>query len=161
IVSGPPQGLLTVAILGSLWTASSAVEGMRTVLNRAYQVSEPPKFYWRRLMSILQIVLLTGVVIVVRSGLVIAPIALTAIAKHTGISIPLWIQEFFDKDFIFVGAGLLFFAIASLYYWLPNIKQSLWAVVPGAALVVLLWLAGAALVTFYLDNISQLNIIYG
>src|SRR5580704_18068742 len=27
IVSGPPQGLLTIAILGAIWTASSAVEG--------------------------------------------------------------------------------------------------------------------------------------
>ncbi len=35
IVNGPPQGLLTVAIIGIIWTASSAVEGLRTILNRA------------------------------------------------------------------------------------------------------------------------------
>src|SRR5579871_4005544 len=29
IISGPPQGLLTIAILGTIWTASSAVEGLR------------------------------------------------------------------------------------------------------------------------------------
>jgi membrane protein len=161
IISGPPQGLLTVAILGAIWTASSAVEGMRTVLNRAYQVSEPPNYYWRRLMSILQIVLFTMIIITVMSVLVLAPLMLLAFTGFTGIEVPIEIQNFFVKDFVYVGALLLFLAIASLYYWLPNIKQSLWAVLPGALMVVVLWIAGAAIVTFYLDNVNQLNIIYG
>jgi membrane protein len=60
-----------------------------------------------------------------------------------------------------VGGLVLFLAVASLYYWLPNIRQTMWAVVPGALMVVVLWIGGAALVTFYLDNVSQVNIIYG
>ncbi len=45
IASGPPTGLLSVAILGAIWTASSAVEGFRTVLNRAYHVATPPAHF--------------------------------------------------------------------------------------------------------------------
>lgn len=161
IMSGPPQGLLTVAILGAIWTASSAVEGMRTVLNRAYQVSEPPNYYWRRLMSILQIILFTFIIIVVMSVLVLAPLMLLSFTSFTGIEVPIEIQNFFVKDFVYVGALMLFVAIASLYYWLPNIKQSLWAVIPGAAMVVVLWIAGAAIVTYYLDHVNSINIIYG
>lgn len=161
IMTGPPQGLLTVSILGAVWTASSAVEGMRTVLNRAYQVSEPPNYYWRRALSILQIMLFTVLIIVVMSILVLAPIFMLSFTDITGVIIPESVERFFISDFIYVGGLVLFFAVASLYYWLPNIKQTLFSVVPGALVVVVLWIMGAALVTFYLDNVNQVNIIYG
>ena len=161
IMSGPPQGLLTVSILGAIWTASSAVEGLRTVLNRAYQVGEPPNYYLRRLLSILQIMLFTVLIIVVMSILVLAPLFFYNFAAVTGIVIPDAVSTFFIEDFIYVGGFVLFLAVASLYYWLPNIRQTLWAVLPGALMVVVLWIAGAGLVSFYLDNVSQVNIIYG
>ena len=34
IVSGPPTSLLTISILGVIWTSSSTVEGIRTILNK-------------------------------------------------------------------------------------------------------------------------------
>lgn len=161
IMSGPPQGLLTISILGAIWTASSAVEGLRTVLNRAYQVSEPPNYYWRRAVSILQIMLFTVLIIVVMSVLVLAPLFVSYFSNFTGNVLPQGVENFFISDFIWLGGGLLFVAVASLYYWLPNIKQTMFAVVPGAVLVVVMWVFGAALVTFYLDNVNQVNIIYG
>lgn len=161
IMSGPPQGLLTVSILGAIWTASSAVEGLRTVLNRAYQVSEPPNYYWRRAVSILQIMLFTILIIVVMSVLVLAPLLISNFTGITGSAVPEGLETFFVSDFLWLGGGLLFLAVASLYYWLPNIKQTMFAVVPGALLVVVMWVFGAALVTFYLDNVNQVNIIYG
>lgn len=161
IMSGPPQGLLTVSILGAIWTASSAVEGMRTVLNRAYQVSEPPNYYWRRAVSILQIMMFTLLIIVVMSVMVLSPILIEGFTGYTGQIVPEAVRQFFMSDFLFVGGVLLFLGVASLYYWLPNIKQTLMAVLPGALVVVVLWVAGAALVTFYIDNVNQVNIIYG
>jgi membrane protein len=44
---------------------------------------------------------------------------------------------------------------------LPNIKQSLLAVVPGALLVVVLWVGAAVLVSFYLSAFSQVTLVYG
>ena len=161
IVSGPPSGLLTVSILGAIWTSSSAVEGLRSVLNRAYDVSDPPPYLFRRLMSMLQILLFTTILIVLMLGLVLAPVVIDTIAQHTGMQIPEEILRFFREEFVYISALLIFVGVASLYYWLPNIKQSLLAVVPGAILVVLLWILGAAGVTFYLNTIDQVNIIYG
>jgi len=161
IMSGPPQGLLTISILGAIWTASSAVEGMRTVLNRAYQVSEPPNYYWRRALSILQIMLFTVLIILVMLVLVLAPIVVSGFTDVTGLLLPESVETFFISDFLFIGGLLLFLAVASLYYWLPNIKQTMFAVIPGAFLVVVLWVGGAALVTLYLDKVNQVNIIYG
>lgn len=161
ITSGPPQGLLTISILGAIWTSSSAVEGLRTVLNRAYQVSNPPTYIWRRMMSILQLVLFTLVMIVVMFGLVFTPLMLEQIEAWLGEPMPTEIIGFWNQYFTYFGAFLLFVVVANLYFFLPNIKQNLLAVVPGAALVVILWVTGASGFTLYISNVDQVNIIYG
>ncbi len=73
IESGPPQGLLTFAIVGAIWTASSAVEGVRTILNRAYRVHTPPAYILRRLLSIGQFLVLAAIIILVLLLLIIVP----------------------------------------------------------------------------------------
>ncbi len=160
IMSGPPQGLLTVSILGTIWTSSSAVEGLRTVLNRAYQVSNPPTYLWRRMVSLLQIVLFTGIIIVVMSVLVLAPIVMDPFIRYFGLT-AMEIKIFLIEDFLYIGGLLLFLGVASLYYLLPNIKQPLIRTLPGAALVVGLWVLGAAALSVYLDNVHQVNLVYG
>ncbi|OYW14182.1 MAG: hypothetical protein B7X02_00600, partial [Rhodospirillales bacterium 12-54-5] len=161
ITSGPPQGLLTVAILGALWTSSSAVEGMRNVLNRAYRVAAPPHFFFRRVASMLQIIVFTILVILVMAVMVFAPIALQGFVDLTGMEVPLNITRLFTHFFVYIGAVILFVVVAGVYYVLPNIKQSLWAVLPGAALVVALWVLSAMGVTIYLTRLSSMSVIYG
>lgn len=157
IVSGPPQGLLTVSILGALWTASSAVEGLRTALNRAYRVHTPPAYPLRRALSILQLIIVICVIIMVMIGWVFLPIAmeyaeqtlhisLTASAKYTGWGI---------------SSAAIFLVVSSIYFFLPNIKQGWVDIFPGAMLVVLLWMASAALLSTYLSKFNQVNLIYG
>ena len=67
--------MLTVSILGAIWTSSSALEGYRTVLNRAYRVATPPAYIWRRLLSIAQILILSFVVVMAMIVLVMLPMA--------------------------------------------------------------------------------------
>ncbi len=76
IISGPPPALLTISILGAIWTSSSAVEGMRSVLNRAYQVSNPPTYVWRRLTSNVQLIIFTVIIIIVMAAIVFTPIVI-------------------------------------------------------------------------------------
>jgi membrane protein len=93
--------------------------------------------------------------------LVFAPVALRAFSEFTDIEVPFKLARFFHSYFVYIGAVALFVMVASMYYVLPNIKQTLHSVVPGALLVVALWIAGAALVSFYLTSISQVTLIYG
>lgn len=161
IMSGPPQGLLTVSILGAIWTSSSAVEGMRTVLNRAYEVSNPPTYIFRRFMSMLQLVLFSIVIIVVMSITVLSPLLIDYLEFILQREITNEFTDLWNQYFLYFGGILLFMTVANLYYFLPNIKQSLLAVVPGAILAVIFWMGGAALFTFYVSNVEQVNIIYG
>jgi len=166
ILNGPPQGLLTAAIIGVIWTASSPVEGIRTILNRAYRVQTPPAYIWRRLLSIGQFFVLTLGVFMAMMMLVFVPV----------IWDNLWAQEWFITIFPMhkedwqpvwgyarygLSAGMLLLVVAISYYVLPNIKQKFIAVLPGTLIVLLGWLVMVDLFTGWLQNFDQVNLIYG
>ncbi len=159
--TGPSPGLLTFSIVSALWTASSAVDGVRTALNRAHEVATPPTYLWRRMISILQVLLLAAVIMLVMGVLLLAPFVIELFSHSTGLPPRPEVQSFFRHDFIYIGGVLLFLAVASIYYWVPNAQHRVRAVMPGALLVVVLWVAGAWGVSFYFNHITNMNLIYG
>lgn len=159
ITSGPSQGLLTLAIVGAIWTSSSAVEGVRTVLNRAYRVHTPPSYLWRRLLSIVQLIVLTAIIIIGMGLLVIWPIVWQYLQDLLSLDISLT-GQLRQLSYI-IAALLLFFVVSSLYYVLPNVRQTWVSVFPGAAIVVIGWMLSARLFSFYLSHFDQVNLIYG
>ncbi len=161
ITSGPPQGLLTVAILGAIWTASSAVEGTRTILNRAYRVSTPPSYWFRRTMSIVQLLFFTTILVLGMLLLVFAPIAITELEHIFDFSLSLKENASWNNTILMLSGFAMFAVVANLYYILPNIKQRLSNVLPGAAIVVALWVGAASLFSIYLSKFDQVNLIYG
>lgn len=161
IVSGPPQGLLTISIVGAIWTASSAVEGMRTVLNRAYRVETPPAYWFRRSLSVLQLLVFTFVTIIGMLTMMSMQLFLSNISYILDIHIDEETRRYFSKTLYLVSVGVLFVTISSLYYSIPNIKQQLLSVVPGAVLAVIGWLGAAYALTVYLSKFDQVNLIYG
>ena len=53
VLNTPRGGLLTFGAVLALYFSSSAIEALRTGLNRAYDVPETRRWYWLRLQSIL------------------------------------------------------------------------------------------------------------
>lgn len=161
ITSGPPQGLLTVSILGAIWTASSGVEGLRTVLNRAYHVASPPAYWRRRSLSVLQLLFFTFIVVAGMFVLVAVPLTLRYVGNWLGIHFPAFDGEYVGDMARLATVGLLFCAVSYIYYVVPNLKQRFISVAPGALVVVLMWLASAYLFALYLSNFNQVELIYG
>jgi membrane protein len=161
IISGPPQGLLTIAILGAVWTASSAVEGIRTVLNRAYHVTTPPAYWLRRSLSVLQLLIFTAILITAMLALVFLPIVLANIERWLGIQLIQNEDHDLGRLVIWMACLAIFAAVSYIYYTIPNIKQRFIDVWPGALVVVALWFSSANTFTFYLSHFGQVNLIYG
>ena len=86
IISGPPQQFLTIAIIGIIWTASSSVEGCRTILNRAYRVHFPPPYILRRLLSIVEFFIVVFLMIIGMFIFIIIPDILNFIEKKHNVS---------------------------------------------------------------------------
>jgi len=159
IISGPPQGLLTVAILGAVWTSSSAVEGYRTVLNRAYHVSTPPAYIWRRLLSIAQILIVSFAIVMAMIVLVVLPIVWGKIEAVFGRTAAF--NGITGNQIAILSLAVIFICVSLAYYVLPNIKQNFHTVVPGAVIVTFLWLEAAQGLSLYLSQFNQVNLIYG
>jgi membrane protein len=159
IISGPSDGYLTIAIIGVIWTASSSVEGCRTILNRAYRVAFPPPYILRRLISIFEFFIIIFVII---SGIlifVIVPVILKYFEKQFSIKLAI------DYDFFYLRQlaifSILTISTSVLYFALPNVKQKIWQTIPGSILAVILWITLVDFFSLYLENFDQMNFVYG
>lgn len=159
IMSGPPESLMTVAIVGAIWTASSSVEGLRTILNRIYNIYSPPAYIFRRLLSILQFLSLTISAIIGMLILLIIPIFANKILELANLHVEfpyLW------SSLRYVVASVtLFILVITLYYIIPNTKLRIIQLIPGAIITVSLWFGGGYFLSLYFSNFSQVNLIYG
>jgi len=161
IMTGPPQSLLTIAIVGAIWTASSTVEGLRTIFNRAYRVSTPPSYVWRRLMSIVQFLCITILILSSMFIIIITPLLLESVLSLLRIEhIYDYSYDVLKLRFIF-SSIIIFCAVSFIYYVIPNVKQGLVNVCPGALMVVILWSVTGSFFSLYLSNFDQVNLIYG
>jgi membrane protein len=159
IISGPPQSFLTLAIIGVIWTASSSVEGCRTILNRAYRVILPPPYIWRRFLSIIQFFVIIFFILAGLIFLVVIPLFIEEIKSvfHLQFYDQL---NFFYLRYIAIFA-LLIGATSLLYFALPNVKQKITQTIPGSVLAVVLWLSLEKIFSYYLENFHQFSLLYG
>lgn len=156
ITSGPEQSFLTIAIIGVIWTASSSVEGCRTILNRAYRVTSQPPYITRRLISILEFFVIICAIV---SGIFIF-----IVIPHLfhGLNLGIYASDFDIFYLRQIAIFLLLICTTSLlYYALPNAKQKITQTVPGSILAVILWILLVHLFEIYLDNFQQVNFVYG
>jgi len=161
IISGPPQSLLTIAVLGAIWTASGTVEGLRTIFNRAYRVSTPPSYILRRLTSIAQFILITFLIITAMFIIILIPIILERLIIFKSVISLYGILEHALKLRFLFSTIIIFSAVSFIYYVIPNVKQKLINICPGAILVAVLWSIIGSAFSFYLQNFDQVNLIYG
>lgn len=159
ITSGPPQRFITIAIIGVIWTASSSVEGCRTILNRAYRVEFPPPYIWRRFISIIEFFVISFSIVIGVFTFVIIP----RLIKNMQSKFPMLTE--INLDFFYLRHiatfVLLVSAVSLLYYALPNVKQKLRKTIPGSVLTVVLWIILEKLFIVYLQTFEQVNFVYG
>lgn len=160
ITTGPSQSLLTIAILGALWTSSSGVEGLRTILNRAYRVHTPPNYFLRRTLSILQVIIFSSALAIALGLFLGLPALLNYLQSVVAFDISEIIVPIAKLNYI-VATLLLFFGISSIFYFIPNVKQTWLSVFPGAAVVVIGWFAAVKGLGFYLSHFTQFSVVYG
>lgn len=170
IMDSPPTSLLTISIISIIWTSSSTVEGIRTILNKIHHKSSPPPYLWRRMLSILQFLLITAIIIVSMIFLFFVPVVYDWLNQLTHIKPILQVTiEVIGKISGSILANFrhltfvltLFFSVLFLYYSIPNTKMRVKYLIPGAIEVVILWMIGASLLSKYIYLFTQLNIVYG
>lgn len=153
----PPSSLLNLAICGTIWTASSFVEGMRTILNRIFEVTSPPAYFRRRILSIIQFLALCFILVTIMLFFGVIPALLAKLQINIKDSPGLFAQ--YTKDlYMFVG---LFTCVLGFYRFIPNTVISTWQIIPGALLTSICWQICGRFLMQYINQYHQLSLVYG
>ncbi len=155
--TSPPTSLLNLAIFGTIWTSSSFVEGMRTILNKVLEIKSPPPYLTRRLLSIIQFIILTAMLAIVMFIFVFIPVLIEKIHLHDVLNLSdIW--GYWKHLYIFI---CLFCCVLSFYIFIPNAKINIIQTIPGALLTTLSWQIGGFFLSKYIGYYHQLSLIYG
>ena len=159
VVSHRSGGLLSIGLLGSLWSASSGVASLMDALNRAHDVEETRPFWRRRLKAI---TLTLAMALFVAGGSVLVMI---------GHRIAEWLDAAFDISALLgavstilsylVGYAFLLIGIEALYYFGPDIERGKRRVKPGALFASSGIVIGSLLFSFYVRVGPSASATYG
>ncbi|BCX17708.1 MAG: hypothetical protein KatS3mg117_1390 [Geminicoccaceae bacterium] len=160
IMGGAPRGLLGVGILVSLWFASSGMEAIRHVLDRAYGSHGTHNFLLARLQSLVLVLLVAVAILLAMAALVGVPLVRRFVA---------WLakREVLDPGTYLLlryglGLTLLTALTLTLHLVLPAAPVRFTEVLPGTLLSVLLWAWAAELYSAYLASLPQsYSVTYG
>jgi membrane protein len=153
------RALVTVGIFFTVWTASSGMQAVRTALNKAYGVTQGLSFWRARIKVTLFTVFGTVALLLAFSSVVVLPNSADLLERALGISTnAFWLR---DGLRVVVAFGVLTALYAALYGWLPDLRQQVRSVLPGAVVGALMWLIAAWLLSYSLRGAGNLALIYG
>lgn len=149
--------VLGFAALGTLWVASSGIEGLRFGLNAVYGVPEPRPLWKRRLQGLWFVLACSVAFLILATALIAWPV----IEKFLGDYFPILDSKAlavvrYGSSFLLLATGM-----SQMYYFLPNVKQKWRQTYPGAFLATVMWIALASLFSLYVSNFGDYTLRYG
>jgi membrane protein len=159
IMNNRNGGLLSIGIIGTIWSASNGIHALVRAFNKAYNVKESRSFIVSRGMAI---VLTFGLILV----FIVAAI-LPIFGREIGIF--LFSQFGFTQEFLriwnmsrlIVSAIILFLIFTGLYWIAPNVKLRCRSAFPGAAFATIGWILSSYVLSFYVANLNNFSLTYG
>ncbi|WP_343589476.1 YihY/virulence factor BrkB family protein [Paracidovorax wautersii] len=153
------QALLTIGVVITLWTASSGMQAVRTALNRSYGIQRGMPFWKARIKVTLFTVVVGGGVLLAFSSVIVMPYVWQLLEQQMGADPDApWLRNSVRYGTAFLVVAVLY---ALLYGGLPDLRQRLRTVVPGAIVGAALWVGAAATLSYTLRSAGKLALIYG
>ncbi|WP_235973567.1 YihY/virulence factor BrkB family protein [Peribacillus faecalis] len=151
--------LLSVGIIGTLWTASNALNGITKAFNVAYDIVNTRKYFFTRLISMALTIGMIFVFLLVLLLPVFGKQIAIYIFSHIGIN-----QAFLDVwDAIrwVLSTLVLFIMFLILYRVFPSVKMKQRLVLPGALFATFGWTIGSIGFSYYVNNFGHYSNTYG
>ena len=159
IASGEPTGILTIGILGALWSSSGAMTSILSALNKAYDIPETRPWWKVRFIAIGLTIGLVVFILLAFSIIIAGPNAGQWVAGWLGLS------STFDLVWTWVRWPLTFAlattGIAMVFYFAPDADQDWVWVTPGSIATTLLWVAFSLLFRLYVTTVGDYAATYG
>lgn len=159
ILNNRSGGLLSISILGTLWSASNGFNAITKSFNRAYNVDPNRNFFLGRLIAI-------GLMLTIILAIVFAlllPVFGKVIIEYISMVIPLP-EGFLNSWDLFRWASssiMFFFIFYVLYKLAPNKKIMENHVVWGAIFATVSWQVVSYGFSYYVETLGNFSITYG
>ena len=156
----PRSGLLSVGFILVVWYSSNAIMGIMRSFNRSLMNVSDRTFFYDRWMSIKMTTVLILLIIVTVTLLVTQGALFHYLMDYWEIKnrVLVWIIDSFRWLIIIT---LILFSIGFVYKYAPAISKRWKLASPGAILATFLIVLSTFGFSFYLDNFSSYNKVYG
>ena len=159
ILAAEQGGLLTLGVLGAVWSSSGALTAIIDALNRAYDIEESRPWWKVRLIAMLLTMGLALFVLVAFTLVIAGPEIAGGIAGWFGLS------QVFTLVWTVVQWPIVFalvtFAVALTFYFAPDAEQDWVYLTPGSLTATLLWVLASIGFRVYVQNFADYNATYG
>jgi membrane protein len=159
IALGPPRGLLTLSLLGALWSSSSAMAAIINTLNQAYHVRERRPWWRIRLLAVGLTVVLFAFTLIAVALVMIGPTLAEYLGNRLGVPERFaWLWAIAEWPLVF---GLMVTALGWVYYFAPDVRRR-WAwITPGSIAATLLWMVASFGFRWYAGHFGGYQKTYG
>lgn len=152
-------GILTIGILGALWSSSAAVVAIIGSLNRAFDVEEG-RPWWKVRLTAMGLTMALAFFLLASFTLVVAG---PTLAEHLASSLGLgavfeWTWKILQWPFAFL---LVSTAIGLVYHFAPDVEQDWVWITPGTVIGTSLWILISLAFKFYVATFADYNATYG
>jgi membrane protein len=157
---GGAGALLTVGLLGSLWSASGYLGAFMRASNQIYEVAEGRPFWKLRPLQVALTLVAVLFMSLVAIGLVLSGPFADAIGRAIGLgdtALQVWSIAKWPLMLVVVMT-----IVDALYYVAPNVRQPRFRwVTPGGLLAVALWVLASIAFGLYVAHFDSYNATYG
>ncbi|MGN7296389.1 YihY/virulence factor BrkB family protein [Ferdinandcohnia sp. SAFN-114] len=159
IVNSNKGGLLSIGIIGTLWSSSNGINAVVRSFNKAYDVKETRNFFITRGISIL---LTFGMIFVI-----IVALLLPVFGKQIGIF--MFSSFGLSDEFLdvwngirwIVSAAILFFVFTFLYWVAPNRPLKIKEIISGSFFATFGWMFVSLAFSYYVNSFGHYSTTYG
>lgn len=168
VINSPKSSIVSIATLTLIWSASSLVQTLKNVLDRALRIKNSKSYFFRRFVSILQFLIMTTFITASIFTTIVFPRLLDLLNRFLSKN---FLNKFININFVFSEFIILlkplflniflFIFITFVYYIIPSKREKFKNVLCGSFLTLIGWLISLKILTFYLQKMAKFQVIYG
>jgi membrane protein len=152
-------GLLTLGMIGTIWSTSSGLDAIIGTLNQAYGIKEGRPWWKVKALALGLTLGLAGFIVISFALILVGPTLAEKVAMwaHLGPAFT-WTWKILQWPVVF---GLVTLAMTTIYCWAPDAEQEWTWITPGSVLATILWLLVSLGFKFYVGHFASYNATYG